>query len=297
MAVSARRSSMRLFVFGMGYTAGAVVRRLGSHLETAWGTTRAPETAAALEAAGVEPLLFDGSAHDEAVSEALAEASHVLVSIAPDEAGDRVLTHFRNDLAALRPQALVYLSTVGVYGDHGGAWVDEGSRCRPVSARSRRRLEAEAAWRLFAEETGVPVAILRLAGIYGPGRSAFDKLRDGTARRIVKPGQVFNRIHVDDIAAAVEAAFAARADGTFNVADDEPAPPQDVVAYAAELLGVPAPPEVPFETADLTPMARSFYGENKRVGNGRLKRELGVRLAYPTYREGLAAILVESTGG
>jgi nucleoside-diphosphate-sugar epimerase len=282
---------MRLFVFGMGYTAHAIVRRLAPRLDAAWGTTRAPDKMAALEASGVAPLLFDGTGHSEAVADALAEASHIVVSIAPGEAGDLVLTHFRNDLAALKPQALVYLSTVGVYGDHGGDWVDEASECRPVSQRSIRRLEAEAAWRLFAEETGTPVAILRLAGIYGPGRSAFDRLKDGTARRVVKTGQFFNRIHVDDIAAAVEPAFAAPADGTFNVADDLPAPPQDVVAFAAELLGFPAPPEEPFETADLTPMARSFYGENKRVRNERLKRELGVRLAYPSYREGLAAIL------
>jgi nucleoside-diphosphate-sugar epimerase len=281
---------MRLFVFGFGYTAAAVARRLAPRLDAAWGTTRAPDKMAALEAAGVKPLLFDGAGHSEAVADALAEASHIVVSIAPGEAGDLVLTHFRNDLAALKPQALVYLSTVGVYGDHGGQWVDEASECRPVSQRSIRRLEAEAAWRLFAEETGTPVAILRLAGIYGSSRSAFDRLKDGTARRVVKTGQIFTRIHVDDIAAAVETCFAARAEGTYNVADDEPAPPQDVIAYAAELLGVPAPPEEPFETADLTPMARSFYGENKRVRNERLKRELGVRLAFPSYREGLAAI-------
>lgn len=282
---------MRLFVFGFGYTAAAVARRLAPRLDAAWGTTRAADKMAALEAAGVKPLLFDGAGHSEAVADALAEASHIVVSIAPAEAGDLVLTHFRNDLAALKPQALVYLSTVGVYGDHGGDWVGEASECRPVSQRSIRRLEAEAAWRLFAEETGTPVAILRLAGIYGPGRSAFDRLNDGTARRVVKTGQFFNRIHVDDIAAAVEAAFAAPADGTFNVADDLPAAPQDVVAFAAELLGIPAPPEEPLETAELTPMARSFYGENKRVRNERLKRELGVRLAFPSYREGLAAIL------
>jgi nucleoside-diphosphate-sugar epimerase len=287
---------MRLFVFGMGYTAAAVARRLKPRLDAAWGTTRAPDRMPAVAAAGAKPLLFDGSAHSEAVADALAEATHVLVSIAPGEAGDPVLTCFRNDLAALKPQALVYLSTVGVYGDHGGAWVDEASECRPVSQRSIRRLEAEAAWRLFAEETATPVAILRLAGIYGPGRSAFDRLKDSTARRVVKPGQVFNRIHVDDIAAAVEACFAAGADGTYNVADDEPAPPQDVIAYAAELLGLPPPPEEPFDAADLSPMARSFYGENKRVANARLKRELGVRLAYPSYQEGLAVLAGTSAG-
>jgi nucleoside-diphosphate-sugar epimerase len=205
--------------------------------------------------------------------------------------GDPVLKQFRAELAAARPEAVVYLSTVGVYGDHCGAWVDEASECRPVSKRSRQRFEAEAAWRTFAEETRVKVAIVRLAGIYGPKRGPFEKLRRGTARRIVKPGQVFNRIHVDDIAAIVDAAFAQKGDGVFNGSDDEPAPPQEVLAYAAGLLGLPPPAEVAYEEAALTPMARSFYGENKRVRNDRIKRELGVRLAYPTYREGLRAVL------
>ncbi len=218
-------------------------------------------------------------------------ALHVLVSIAPDEDGDPVLRHFRDELAAAKPKALVYLSTVGVYGDHGGAWVDETSECRPVSKRARLRVAAEEEWRRFSEETGVPVAILRLAGIYGPGRGPFEKIRAGTARRIVKPGQVFNRIHVGDIAQIVEAAFERRASGIFNGVDDEPAPPEDVLLYAAELLGVPPPPEVAFEAAELSPMARSFYGESKRVRNDKIKRELGVTLAYPTYREGLKAIL------
>ncbi len=282
---------MRLFAFGFGYSARAVARRLAPRLEAAWGTTREPEKLPDIAALGVEPVLFDGHCGQETVAAALSCADRVLVSIPPGEAGDPVLLYHRRDLAALKPPALVYLSTVGVYGDHGGAWVDEESQCRPVSARARRRLEAEAAWRGFGAETGAPVAILRLAGIYGPGRGPFEKIRRGTARRIVKSGQVFNRIHVDDIAAIVEAAFDRRAGGIFNGADDEPAPPQDVIAYAAGLLGVPAPPEVPFEEAGLTPMARSFYGESKRVRNDKIRRELGVSLAYPTYHEGLAAIL------
>lgn len=220
----------------------------------------------------------------------------MLVSVPPGDAGDPVLRHHRNDLAALKPRSLVYLSTVGVYGDHGGAWVDETSECRPVSKRSRQRLAAEAGWRLFSKETGIPVAIVRLAGIYGPGRGPFEKIRDGTARRIVKPGQVFNRIHVDDIAATVDAALSQAAAGLYNSADDEPAPPQDVLAFAAGLAGVPPPPEVAFEDAELTPMARSFYGESKRVRNDKLKRALGVRLAYPTYREGLRAVLRAEQG-
>ncbi len=291
---------MRLFVFGLGYSARVVVERLRPRLEAVWGTTRDAEKVAGIAALGVAPILFDGRSDPApypspqgggGVAEALAQADHVLVSIAPDEAGDPVLRHFRGELAAARPEAVVYLSTVGVYGDHCGAWVDEASECRPVSKRSRQRFEAEADWRGFAEETRVPVAIVRLAGIYGPGRGPFEKVRRGTARRIVKPGQVFNRIHVDDIAAIVEAAFAQKADGVFNGSDDEPAPPQEVLAYAAGLLGLPPPPEVAYEEAELTPMARSFYGENKRVRNDRIKRELGVRLAYPTYREGLQAVL------
>jgi nucleoside-diphosphate-sugar epimerase len=287
---------MRLFVFGFGYSAQAVAARLRPRLDEAWGTTREPLREAEICAAGVTPIRFDGLSHSEAVSEALAGADHVLVSTPPAEGGDPVLNCHRSDLAALKPRALVYLSTVGVYGDHDGAWVDETSECRPASRRSLQRLEAEAAWRLFGEDTGTPVSIIRLAGIYGPGRGPFEKIRRGTARRILKPGQVFNRIHASDIAAIVEAAFDRRAKGVFNGADDEPAPPEDVLAYAAELLGLPPPPAMDFDSADLSPMARSFYGENKRVANSKIKQELGIRLSHPTYREGLAAILSDETG-
>jgi nucleoside-diphosphate-sugar epimerase len=184
-----------------------------------------------------------------------------------------------------------YLSTIGVYGDAGGAWIDEDTPARPGSARASRRIEAEAAWLDFGKRTGKRVQIFRLGGIYGPGRSAFDDLRAGSARRIIKPGQVFNRIHVGDIANVLVAAVGGRGrHSIYNVVDDEPGPPQDVVAYAAGLLGVPAPPEIPFEKAELSPMGRSFYSENRRVRNARLKEDLGVRLAYPSYREGLAAI-------
>jgi nucleoside-diphosphate-sugar epimerase len=181
-----------------------------------------------------------------------------------------------------------YLSTTGVYGDRAGGWVDETAELRPVNARSRWRVEAEAAW----AASGLPVEIFRLAGIYGPGRSAFDRLREGRAQRIVKQGQIFSRIHVDDIAAALAASIAApRPAVVWNLADDEPAPPEDVIAYAAELLGLPVPPAIPFEEAELSPMARSFYAESKRVSNRRLRETLGVALAHPTYREGLRAIL------
>jgi nucleoside-diphosphate-sugar epimerase len=282
---------LKLFCFGFGYSARAVAARLRPRLDGVWGTTREADGLDGIVVRGVRPVLFHGSQPEPAVSRALAKADHVLVSVPPGEAGDPVLNHHRSDLASAKLRSLVYLSTVGVYGDHGGAWVDETSECRPVSQRSQRRLATEEAWRDFSGETGVPVAIIRLAGIYGPGRGPFEKVRRGTARRIIKPGQVFNRIHVDDIAAIVEAAFDRRADGILNGVDDAPAPPEDVLAYAAELLGEPPPPEVRFEDAEMSPMARSFYGENKRVRNDGIKRELGVELRYPSYRQGLRAVL------
>ena len=300
---------MRLFVFGLGYSARAVVARLRPRLEAVWGTTRDPGKLEKIERLRVTPLLFGGAAAvsspftEEApaagaghIAETLAQADHVLVSIPPDETGDPVLRHFRTKLSALKPKSVVYLSTIGVYGNHGGAWVDESSECRPVSERSRHRLGAEQEWFSLSGKTGVPVSVIRLAGIYGPGRGPFQKIRRGTARRINKPGQVFNRIHVDDIAAVAEAAFLRGATGAFNGTDDEPAAPDEVLAFAADLLGVPPPPEVPFDAAEMSPMARSFYGENKRVRNDRIKRELGVRLLYPTYREGLRAVLDAERG-
>ena len=223
----------------------------------------------------------------------LAGTTHLLVSIPPDIEGDMVLRHFRDDIAALPDLAWVgYLSTVGVYGDRQGQWVDETAPARPTSERSLRRVLAEQAWLTFGAESGRRVEVFRLAGIYGPGRSVIDNLRAGTARRIVKPGQVFNRIHVDDIARVLAAAIDTPAGHTlYNVADDEPAPPQDVVAYAAELLGIDPPPEIPIAQAGLTGMSASFWAESKRISNARIKSALGVTLAYPTYREGLRAIV------
>ena len=282
---------MNLFVFGMGYSARAVHRRMAARLDCISGTTRSAQKVAGLEEDGIRAFIFDGATRNQAIAEALPSASHVLVCVGPDENGDPVLRHYRDDLAAARPVAIVYLSTVGVYGDHDGAWVDEESPCRPVSKRSKWRLAAEAAWRRFATETGIKVAIIRLSGIYGPGRGPFQKLKEGTSRRIIKPGQVFNRIHAEDIAQIVDAAFARRASGIFNGTDDEPAPPQDVIVHAAGLLGIDPPPEMPFASADMSAMARTFYGENKRVRNDKIKTELGVSLAFPTYREGLAASL------
>jgi nucleoside-diphosphate-sugar epimerase len=237
---------------------------------------------------------FKGDAASAEVKGLLAGTTHALVSIPPDLEGDPALRHFRGELAALPELAWVgYLSTVGVYGDWQGQWVDETSPTRPISERGLRRVQAERAWLEFGNDTGKRVEVFRLAGIYGPGRSVIDALRAGTARRIVKPGQVFNRIHVEDVAQVLAAAIDKdTGHRLYNVGDDEPAPPQDVAAYAAELMGLPVPPEVALDAAGLTGMAASFWTECKRVGNARIKGDLGVELIYPTYREGLRALLV-----
>ncbi|MEI2386196.1 SDR family oxidoreductase [Breoghania sp. JC706] len=284
---------MRLFVFGLGYSARAFVEQMRDRLDWVGGTTRSTEKASVLRAAGITPFLFDGETPGAGIAEALGQATHVLVSIAPDANGDPVLAHYRADIAAARPEWIGYLSTVGVYGDHDGAWVDEDTEPRPVSERSIRRVAAEKAWLDLGRETGIPVGIFRLSGIYGPGRNAFVNLEKGNARRLIKPGQVFNRIHVEDIAGALEAACAKPTTRIYNVTDDEPCPPQDVVEYAAERMGVPCPPAIDFATADLSPMARSFYGENKRVSNARVKQELGYRFRHPTYRAALDHMLAE----
>ena len=286
---------MRLFVFGYGFTARAFVHRLRERIAWLGATARSDASERALQEAGIDTVRFDATAPGKGVRAALEVASHVLISIPPGAEGDLVLRHHRADLlaAASGLDWIGYLSTVGVYGDHGGDWVGEDSDCRPVSVRSKQRLAAENEWRDFAAASNVPTGIFRLAGIYGPGRNQLKSLRAGKARRLIKPGQVFNRIHVDDIAAVLEAAMADPQTETYNVADDEPAPPQDVVAYGAELLRMAPPPEQPFDPDQLTPMARSFYGENKRVSNRKLREELGVRLAYPSYREGLKALIGE----
>jgi nucleoside-diphosphate-sugar epimerase len=269
-------------MLGHGYSAAALAATL-----TGWrvaGTTRSPERAAAMRAAGVEPIDWTDA---RAVDAATAAAQSVLVSLPPDADGDPVLARHAAALAA-GPAWIGYLSTTGVYGDRQGGWVDETGALAPLHDRSRWRVDAERAWLA----TALPVQVFRLAGIYGPGRSAFDRLREGRAQRIVKPGQVFSRIHVDDIAQVLRASLARPAPGrVYNVADDEPAPPQDVIAFAAELIGVPVPPEVPFDAATLSPMARSFWSESKRVSNRRIREELGVSLAYPDYRSGLRGIL------
>jgi len=279
----------QVFIFGAGYSARAFASLCGPDASV-WGTTRSPEKFDLLRSCGISPLLFDGELTPEIVSR-LRETTHLVVSVAPGEAGDPVLNAARDTIAGAMPRLrwIGYLSTVGVYGDHGGAWVDETTPCRPVSRRSVLRVGAEQQWLELGDATGIPVAILRLAGIYGPGRNAFINLRDGTARRLVKPGQVFNRIHVADIAGALAHLAGQDKGGIFNVTDDEPAPPQDVVSYAADLMGIQPPPEVPFDQAELTPMARSFYGENKRVSN-RALRAAGYDLRFPDYRTALRAL-------
>ncbi|KQT43196.1 NAD(P)-dependent oxidoreductase [Aureimonas sp. Leaf454] len=284
---------MRLFVFGCGYSASAFVERLPRE-SVAGVTTRSEAKASGFAAKGLTPYLFDGEGPGEGIAAALARATHLLVSIAPGAAGDPVLRQHRDAIARGCPalEWIGYLSTVGVYGDHGGAWVDEETPLAPVSARSRERVEAERLWTVVAEARGVPLAILRLSGIYGPGRNAIVNLAEGKARRLVKPDQVFNRIHVADIAGSLALLAEQRTGGVFNVTDDEPAPPQDVVEHAARLVGAAIPPAIDFDTAELSPMARSFYGENKRVSNARLKR-LGYSFEYPTYREALEALKSE----
>ncbi|MGE4326177.1 MAG: SDR family oxidoreductase [Pseudodonghicola sp.] len=278
-----------LLCIGTGYSAQALARRL---LPEGWrviGTTRSAEKAQVLAAEGIEPRIWPG----HGPLPALAEASHLLISVAPGPEGDPALAALGAEIAAQasRFDWVGYLSTTGVYGDHQGGWVDEGTPLMPSTERGRQRQRAEAAW---AAIPGLPLHIFRLAGIYGPGRGPFAKVRAGTARRIVKPGQVFSRVHAEDIAQVLAASIARPKPGAiYNVCDDDPAPPEAVIAHAAELLGLPLPPAEDFATAEMTPMARSFYAESKRVRNDRIKRELGVTLIYPDYRAGLAALLAE----
>lgn len=276
-----------LLCIGCGYSARALAQRL---LPRGWrviGTGRSAEALDALSVLGIEARPWPGAA----LGPVLEEASHVLSSVAPDAEGDPVL---RTEAAALKAATHLrwagYLSTTGVYGDHGGGWVDEDTPLTPSTKRGVERVRAEAGWQAL----GLPLHIFRLAGIYGPGRGPFAKVRAGTARRIVKPGQVFSRIHVEDIAQVLDASIHAPDPGRiYNVCDDDPAPPEAVIAEAARLLGLPMPPAEDFATAEMTPMARSFYAESKRVRNDRIKDELGVRLIHPDYRSGLAALLRE----
>lgn len=281
-----------LFCFGMGYSAVELARRIAPRGWAVAGTSTTEHGIAGLRRSGFEAYPFDGQSAASDLRARLATITHAVVSVPPDASGDAVLRCFEKELAAA-PQLewIAYLSTIGVYGDHQGGWVDETTPVTPGSDRSRRRVVAENEWLDFAARTGKRVQVFRLAGIYGPGRSAIDNVRDGSARRIIKSGQVFNRIHVADIAAVLEGAMSHESDhNIFNVADDEPAPPQDVIAYAAELLGMPVPEGINYDAATFSPMGRSFYSENKRVRNDRIKSELGVVLQFPTYRDGLSAL-------
>ena len=284
--------TQRLLSFGHGYSARALARRLLAEGWTIHGTTRDAEKAEALAREGVQPLLWG----QDDIEPILAQSTHILISAGPDEAGDPVLNAHGALIRdhAVRLRWAGYLSTTGVYGDHAGGWVDEETPLAPSTRRGQLRQEAEAAWQAVP---GLPLHIFRLAGIYGPGRGPFAKVRRGTARRIIKPGQVFSRIHVEDIAQVLAASIAQPDPGAvYNLCDDDPAPPEEVIAYAAELLGLPVPPAVDFDAAEMTPMARSFYAESKRVRNDRIKRDLGVALVYPDYRAGLDALAQDEAG-
>ncbi|WP_296426870.1 SDR family oxidoreductase [Yoonia sp.] len=281
-----------LLSFGHGYSARALSRIL---LPQDWriiGTTRSDDKAAQLMNQGIEPRIWPGAD----MIPALNAATHVLVSAAPDDDGDPVLAALHDEIAQRAGQFewVGYLSTTGVYGDHNGAWVDESTPLSPTTKRGQARVKAEAAWAAIPD---LPLQIFRLAGIYGPGRGPFAKVREGTARRIIKPGQVFSRTHVADIARVLAASIQHPNPGAaYNVCDDDPAPPQDVIAYAAELLGLPVPPAEDFGTVQMSAMARSFYAESKKVRNDRIKDELGVDLLYPDYHSGLKALLAQEIG-
>jgi nucleoside-diphosphate-sugar epimerase len=283
---------MHLVIFGCGYSGTAIAKAFLADGFRVSGTTRSEEKAAELRAQGIEALVFDGETIDEALLAAMQSATHLVQSIAPRDAGDPLLRLAGERFTALMPQLswIGYLSTVGVYGNHNGNWVGEDVACVPVSGRSKERLEAEAAWMEIGGNLGVPAAVLRLSGIYGPGRNAFSNLARGTARRLIKKDQVFNRIRVEDIGASTRFLAERKLGGIYNVTDDLPGPPQDVIVEAARLMGVEPPPEQAFETAELTPMARSFYGENKRVSNAKLKAT-GFTFAFPTYPMSLAQLL------
>jgi nucleoside-diphosphate-sugar epimerase len=281
----------KLFCFGLGYSALALVETLLAEGWSVAGTCRTADKQAEFARRGIAAYLFERGR--PLAAPVLDGVTHVLQSIPPDDEGDPVLAMHGAVLACVQQlRWFGYLSTTGVYGDRGGDWVDEHSDLQPTGERGRRRVVAEVGWSRLLQAEGLPLHVFRLAGIYGPGRSALDGLRAGTAKRVIKPGQVFSRIHVADIAQVLCASIAQPNPGAvYNVCDDDPAPPWEVIEYAAELLGVPPPPAVPFEQAQLSDMARSFYDDNKRVRNERIKRELGVQLKYTTYRDGLRALL------
>ena len=278
-----------LLILGAGFSGKAIGETFKAAGFSVSGTTRSTEKAETLRTLGIEPILYDGGVISKALAADMARATHLVQSIAPGKDGDPLFRANVPALSTLMPKLewAGYLSTVGVYGDHKGGWVDEETVLNPVSARSVKRVEAENHWLAFGKASGLPVAVLRLAGIYGPGRNALRNMEEGTARRLIKQDQVFNRIRVEDIGRSALFLAETRHGGVWNITDDEPGPPQDVVAEAARLMGLPTPPDIPFETAELSPMARSFYGENKRVSNAKL-RAAGFEFRFPNYRQSLA---------
>ncbi|MGO4706061.1 SDR family oxidoreductase [Microvirga sp. 2MCAF38] len=281
---------MNLFVFGLGFSAQTLIRHHGAEFSRVAGTVREQDKAERLKKTGIHAYALSDPNLD--LDAEIAQADAILISTPPDADGDPILKRFSEGIAnAKRARWIGYLSTTGVYGDHGGAWIDEAAATVPASRHSVQRLVAENAWLDIGRRNNTPTHVFRITGIYGPGRNALVDLARGKARRIDKPGQVFNRIHVEDIAAVLAASLKQPRQGAiYNVADDEPAPASDVVAYAARLAGIEPPSLISFDKADLTPTARSFYSESKRISNKLIKTELGVKLAYPTYREGLQAL-------
>ncbi|NTJ44277.1 SDR family oxidoreductase [Agrobacterium larrymoorei] len=280
-----------LMIFGAGYSGKAIAKNLQGSMARIGGTTRSADHVSKLQALDIQPFIFDGTMLTAELRDELVTVTHLVQSIAPGASGDPLLRLCEGDITSLMPNLkwAAYLSTVGVYGNHDGQWVDEETPCKPVSDRSLERVDAENAWMAAATRADIPLCILRLSGIYGPGRNGFINLQKGTARRLVKKDQVFNRIRVEDIGAATTFLISRNAGGIFNVTDNEPAPPQDVVAFAADIMGNEAPPEQTFETAELSPMARSFYGENKRVSNRKL-RDLGFDFRFPDYRKSMCQL-------
>lgn len=280
-----------LLILGAGFSGRAIGETFRQAGFSVTGTTRSAEKAESLRALGIEPVLYDGGAVSDALAAVMARATHVVQSIAPGKDGDPLFRAGVPGPSTLMPKLewAGYLSTVGVYGDHKGGWVDEETKLNPVSVRSIERVEAENHWLAFGKASGLPVAVLRLAGIYGPGRNALRNMEEGTARRLIKKDQVFNRIRVEDIGRSALFLAEGRLGGVWNITDDEPGPPQDVVAEAARLMGLPVPPDIPFETAELSPMARSFYAENKRVSNAKLKAA-GFEFRFPNYRLSLGEL-------
>ncbi len=274
-----------LFTFGHGYSASALTRVLPEHW-TKIGTSRETANIGRITDQGVKALVWPG----EDPEPDLRNTTHLLISAAPDQDGDPVLAAFGNRITSMIPNIewVGYLSTTGVYGDHGGGWVDETTPLSPTTKRGKYRVRAEQQWQAL----GLPLHIFRLAGIYGPGRGPFAKVRSGKARRIIKKDQVFSRIHVDDVAQVLLASINQPNPGAvYNLCDDMAAPPEDVIAHAARLLGLACPPDEDFETAEMTAMARSFYADSKRVRNDKIKNELGIKLLYPSYQDGLKALL------